>query len=63
MVTDGGAVHPVSLGGNREFNQLAWRELFSGCFVSESQFNHSFFLLLVAIASAAGAGRMCTATP
>ena len=51
VVTDGGAVHAVRLGGDSQFDELARCELFGRCFVSEFQFSHSFFLLLVAIAT------------
>ena len=46
MVTDGGAVHAVSFGGDSKFDELARCELFSGRLVSEFQFSHNFFLLL-----------------
>ena len=35
VVTDGGAVHPVCLGGDSKFDELARCELFGGRFVSE----------------------------
>ena len=53
VVTDGCAVHAVTFGGDSQFDELARCELFSGRFVSQFQFSHQFFLLLVAIASAA----------
>ncbi len=56
MVTDSGAIHAVSFGGHGQFDELTRGELFSRCFVSEFQFNHVFFLLLPAIASAAEPG-------
>jgi hypothetical protein len=52
VVTDGRALHAVPFGGDSQFDELAWCELFSGRFVPEFQFSHQFFLLLVAIASA-----------
>src|SRR6202007_200951 len=53
VVTDGCAVHAVTFGGDSQFDELARCELFSGRFVSQFQCSHQFFLLLVAIASAA----------
>jgi glyoxylase-like metal-dependent hydrolase (beta-lactamase superfamily II) len=42
----------VSFGGDSQFDELARCELFSGRFISEFQFSHQLFLLLVAMASA-----------
>ena len=53
VVTDGCAVHTVPFGGDSQFDELARCELFGGCFISQFQFSHQLFLLLVAIASAA----------
>jgi glyoxylase-like metal-dependent hydrolase (beta-lactamase superfamily II) len=45
VVADGGTVHAVCLGGDRQLNEFARGELFSRCLVSQFQFSHVSFLL------------------
>ena len=43
MIADRGAVHTVSFGGHRQFDELTRGELFSRRLVSQFEFSHGFF--------------------